>query len=119
VVGQLQTACESGYRGQAVLWDAFSSLTRKQRTRAGELVITPKQPEAEWYRWLENIHDWCISRQLWWGHRCRAYVVRIEGRQYISHIPMLSACFDRCIQTSGGENWVWAERSKKRLNGQR
>ncbi|GLB42945.1 putative class-I aminoacyl-tRNA synthetase family protein [Lyophyllum shimeji] len=50
-----------------------------KRTRAGELLITPKQSENEWYRWLEGIQDWCISRQLWWGHRCPAYFVRIEG----------------------------------------
>lgn len=53
----------------------------KQRTRAGELTISPKTSEAEWFRWLENIQDWCISRQLWWGHRCPAYFVRIEGRE--------------------------------------
>ena len=52
-----------------------------QRTRAGELVINPKQSEGDWYRWLEGIQDWCISRQLWWGHRCPAYFVRIEGQQ--------------------------------------
>ena len=50
-----------------------------QHTRAGELVITPKLSENEWYRWLENIQDWCISRQLWWGHRVPAYFVRIQG----------------------------------------
>ncbi|KIK77445.1 hypothetical protein PAXRUDRAFT_834980 [Paxillus rubicundulus Ve08.2h10] len=50
-----------------------------KRTRAGELKIGPAQSEADWYRWLENIQDWCISRQLWWGHRCPAYFVRIEG----------------------------------------
>ncbi|KAJ7055019.1 tRNA synthetases class I-domain-containing protein [Mycena amicta] len=49
------------------------------RTRAGELSITPKQSENDWYRWLETIQDWCISRQLWWGHRCPAYFVSIEG----------------------------------------
>jgi valyl-tRNA synthetase len=43
-------------------------------------LITPKQSEADWYRWLENIQDWCISRQLWWGHRCPAYFVRIAGK---------------------------------------
>ncbi|EPQ53150.1 hypothetical protein GLOTRDRAFT_100848 [Gloeophyllum trabeum ATCC 11539] len=48
-------------------------------TRAGELSIKPALSESEWYRWLENIQDWCISRQLWWGHRCPAYFVRIEG----------------------------------------
>ncbi|TFY52747.1 hypothetical protein EVG20_g10419 [Dentipellis fragilis] len=50
-----------------------------RRTKAGELHIAPKQSEADWYRWLENIQDWCISRQLWWGHRVPAYFVRIEG----------------------------------------
>ncbi|KAF9565455.1 hypothetical protein CPC08DRAFT_815475 [Agrocybe pediades] len=50
-----------------------------KRTRAGELVINPKQSENEWYRWLEGIQDWCISRQLWWGHRCPAYFVNIDG----------------------------------------
>jgi len=32
-----------------------------------------------WNRWLENCKDWCISRQLWWGHRIPAYLVSIEG----------------------------------------
>ncbi|KAG9026395.1 hypothetical protein FRB95_008882 [Tulasnella sp. JGI-2019a] len=50
-----------------------------ERTRAGELRITPRQSESEWYRWMEDIQDWCISRQLWWGHRCPAYFVRLEG----------------------------------------
>ncbi|PFH46539.1 hypothetical protein AMATHDRAFT_69603 [Amanita thiersii Skay4041] len=52
-----------------------------KRTKAGELVILPKQSENEWYRWLEGIQDWCISRQLWWGHRCPAYFVDVEGKE--------------------------------------
>ncbi|KAJ2915046.1 hypothetical protein MD484_g5379, partial [Candolleomyces efflorescens] len=52
-----------------------------KRTRAGELLIQPKTSENEWYRWLEGIQDWCISRQLWWGHRCPAYFVNIEGKE--------------------------------------
>jgi valyl-tRNA synthetase len=60
-----------------------------QRTRAGELHIAPKQSEADWYRWLENIQDWCISRQLWWGHRCPAYFVRIEGQEQDVSRPLL------------------------------
>jgi valyl-tRNA synthetase len=28
---------------------------------------------------MENMQDWCISRQLWWGHRCPAYLLKIEG----------------------------------------
>ncbi|KAI0031097.1 tRNA synthetases class I-domain-containing protein [Vararia minispora EC-137] len=56
-----------------------------QRTQAGDLRIAPKQSEAEWYRWLESIQDWCISRQLWWGHRCPAYFVNIEGKEQNSN----------------------------------
>ncbi|KAI0223969.1 valine--tRNA ligase [Massospora cicadina] len=46
----------------------------------GKLKILPKASEREWFRWLENIQDWCISRQLWWGHRAPAYFVRFAGR---------------------------------------
>ncbi|RPD79692.1 hypothetical protein L226DRAFT_177393 [Lentinus tigrinus ALCF2SS1-7] len=52
-----------------------------ERTRKGELDIAPKASETEWYRWLEGIQDWCISRQLWWGHRCPAYFVNVEGQE--------------------------------------
>ena len=47
--------------------------------RNGELQIIPSEHEATWYRWLENIRDWCISRQLWWGHRIPAYFARVKG----------------------------------------
>ena len=37
--------------------------------RNGDIKIVPKRFEKEWYNWLENIQDWCVSRQLWWGHQ--------------------------------------------------
>lgn len=40
--------------------------------------IIPKQYVADWKRWLENIRDWCISRQLWWGHQIPAWYVTLE-----------------------------------------
>ncbi|CAI0442038.1 unnamed protein product [Linum tenue] len=43
-----------------------------------KLQFIPKQYLAEWKRWLENIRDWCISRQLWWGHRIPAWYVTLE-----------------------------------------
>jgi len=43
--------------------------------RSGELKILPEFHHQTWYHWLENIQDWCISRQLWWGHRVPAYKV--------------------------------------------
>lgn len=43
--------------------------------KSGELKIHPQVFEKEWYRWLTNSRDWCISRQLWWGHQIPAYRV--------------------------------------------
>jgi valyl-tRNA synthetase len=35
----------------------------------GQIKIVPKRFEKTYFNWMENIHDWCISRQLWWGHK--------------------------------------------------
>ncbi|CAI6521130.1 AIS_HP2_G0019760.mRNA.1.CDS.1 [Saccharomyces cerevisiae] len=48
----------------------------------GQITITPKSSEAEYFHWLGNIQDWCISRQLWWGHRCPVYFIDIEGEEH-------------------------------------
>jgi valyl-tRNA synthetase len=37
--------------------------------RSGDVVVHPKELEPRWFAWVDNMHDWCISRQLWWGHR--------------------------------------------------
>ena len=37
--------------------------------RNGGIVIHPASLEPRWFGWVDNMHDWCISRQLWWGHR--------------------------------------------------
>ncbi|XP_051192009.1 valine--tRNA ligase, mitochondrial 1 [Lolium perenne] len=59
--------------------------------KSKEIEIIPPQYEQDWYRWLENIRDWCISRQLWWGHRVPAWYVTLEDDEekdmgsYIDH----------------------------------
>jgi valyl-tRNA synthetase len=40
-----------------------------EAVRDGRIKIVPERFEKTYYNWLENIKDWCISRQLWWGHR--------------------------------------------------
>jgi valyl-tRNA synthetase len=47
--------------------------------RSGEMQIIPQRFEKTWYNWLENIHDWCVSRQLWWGHRIPVWHVEGTG----------------------------------------
>ena len=42
--------------------------------RNGDLKIIPEDHEKTWYQWLKNIRDWCVSRQLWWGHRIQGEV---------------------------------------------
>ena len=47
--------------------------------RKGEIKIVPEHYEKVYFHWLENIQDWCISRQLWWGHRIPAWYREKDG----------------------------------------
>ncbi|VDM20927.1 unnamed protein product, partial [Hydatigera taeniaeformis] len=51
-----------------------------EAVRSGQLGITPPSYVNTWYAWLRDCHDWCISRQLWWGHRIPAYRVSLRSR---------------------------------------
>ncbi|GIZ43737.1 hypothetical protein CKM354_000695400 [Cercospora kikuchii] len=49
-----------------------------EAVKSGEIKLRPANSEATYYRWMENIDDWCLSRQLWWGHQVPAYYVKLE-----------------------------------------
>ncbi|MEV0250974.1 valine--tRNA ligase [Nocardia sp. NPDC050712] len=52
-------------------WVKVESLAKSagDAVRNGEVKIHPASQEPRWFDWVDNMHDWCISRQLWWGHR--------------------------------------------------
>ena len=66
--------------------------------RSKELEIIPAEYESTWFRWMENIRDWCISRQLWWGHRIPAYYVAFDGEEVTNGSPG--------APSENMENWV-------------
>ena len=41
-----------------------------------DVKFVPKRYEKTYFNWMENIQDWCISRQLWWGHRIPAIIAK-------------------------------------------
>ncbi|XP_046657722.1 valine--tRNA ligase-like isoform X2 [Daphnia pulicaria] len=49
-----------------------------EAVRSGKLKVVPEMHQKTWFSWMDNIRDWCISRQLWWGHRIPAYFVTID-----------------------------------------
>jgi valyl-tRNA synthetase len=53
-----------------------------EAVRSGEIKIVPERFEKVYFHWLENIQDWCISRQLWWGHRIPAWYRAKDGDPY-------------------------------------
>ncbi|BDU49966.1 valine--tRNA ligase [Haliovirga abyssi] len=50
----------------------------------GKVKILPEKWEKVYYNWLDNIRDWCISRQIWWGHRIPAYYCESCGEMVVS-----------------------------------
>ncbi|KAJ2897059.1 hypothetical protein MKZ38_005009 [Zalerion maritima] len=47
----------------------------------GQIRIQPESARKSYYRWMGDVNDWCISRQLWWGHQCPVYFASIEGEE--------------------------------------
>ena len=56
-----------------------------------DVKFVPKRYEKTYFNWMENIQDWCISRQLWWGHRIPAYYCEECG-----HINVAKTAPDKC-----------------------
>ncbi|MDR2633132.1 MAG: valine--tRNA ligase [Treponema sp.] len=83
--------------------------------RRGELVFYPRKWENTYQHWLENIRDWCVSRQLWWGHRIPAWYCPSCGNTIVARQDP-DAC-PRCGQANLAQDpdvldtwfssWLW------------
>jgi len=62
-----------------------------ESVRRGDIRIVPERFTKVYYNWLENIRDWCISRQLWWGHRIPAWYCDACGEMTVA-LDDPSAC---------------------------
>ena len=59
--------------------------------RSDKTKFVPRRYEKQYFNWLDNIQDWCISRQLWWGHRIPAYYCEECG-----HINVAKTAPEKC-----------------------
>ncbi len=55
-----------------------------EAVRSGRIRIVPERFEKIYFNWLENIQDWCISRQLWWGHRIPVWYCADCGKETVA-----------------------------------
>ncbi len=81
----------------------------------GQIKVVPERFEKTYVDWLENIHDWCISRQLWWGHRipvwycddCGQMIVSRENVTACSHCEGANLRQDEDVLDTWFSSWLW------------
>ncbi|HLE58005.1 MAG TPA: valine--tRNA ligase [Rhodothermia bacterium] len=81
----------------------------------GDITFYPKRWENEYFRWLENIRDWTISRQLWWGHRIPVWYypddegLPDESRDFIVSVdrPEPDMIQDEDVLDTWFSSWLW------------
>ena len=83
--------------------------------RKGEITFYPKKWENTYKHWMENIRDWCVSRQLWWGHRIPAWTCASCGRLTVARgdPDACPACGSENIEQDSDvldtwfSSWLW------------
>jgi len=89
----------------------------------GRIRFYPKHWEKTYFHWMENIKDWCISRQLWWGHRipvwycvgddhckieCKEPIVSVEPPKKCPHCGSTNLRQDEDVLDTWASSWLWA-----------
>lgn len=88
-----------------------------EASRSGRVRFTPERWKKVYEHWLENIRDWCISRQLWWGHRIPVWYCRATGcdevivaREDPTHCPACGSADiaqDPDVLDTWFSSWLW------------
>ena len=81
----------------------------------GELRFYPHSWQKTYLHWLENIEDWCISRQLWWGHRipvwhcadCQQYTSAEDDPTHCEHCHSTAITQDEDVLDTWFSSWLW------------
>jgi len=91
--------------------------------RDGKVKFYPAHWEKTYFHWMENISDWCISRQLWWGHRipvwycigddhckieCKEPIVSIDPPEKCQHCGSTNLKQDEDVLDTWASSWIWA-----------
>ncbi len=91
--------------------------------KEGRIKFYPKHWEKTYFHWMENIKDWCISRQLWWGHRipvwycvgdeqckleCKEPIVSIDLPKECPHCGSKNLRQDEDVLDTWASSWLWA-----------
>ena len=94
--------------------DKLAELTL-HATRSGKLKLIPNYQEKTWEHWLTNIQDWCISRQLWWGHRLPMYICQkcfhinceIDKPKFCEKCQHENLIQDEDVLDTWASSWIW------------
>ncbi|MHC1773313.1 MAG: valine--tRNA ligase [Flexilinea sp.] len=86
-----------------------------EAVRDGRIKIIPEHFTKVYYNWLENIQDWCVSRQLWWGHRIPVWYCQDCGEMMVSRtdIDTCTKCGSKNIEQDPDvldtwfSSWLW------------
>ncbi len=80
----------------------------------GQIEIVPERFQKTYTDWLENIHDWCISRQLWWGHRIPVWYCDVCGETIVSREDVTECSCgnaklrqDEDVLDTWFSSWLW------------
>ncbi|MBE0572638.1 MAG: valine--tRNA ligase [Ignavibacteriaceae bacterium] len=91
--------------------------------REGKVKFYPAHWEKTYFHWMENISDWCISRQLWWGHRipvwycigddhckieCKEPIVSVDPPEKCPHCGSKNLKQDEDVLDTWASSWIWA-----------